>query len=212
VRFQILILCHSSYNGWANLKDYLSDAPQIYRRDKLQSQTELVELWVEKQALSGHFIPFAKKFGINVVVGRGYQSGSALYEFCENRFKYETRPICIAYFGDWDPSGLDIDRSFREKMKNNFDVTVDLKRYALTREDTLGLSHNYAKPTDTRFPKYQELYGNRTWELDALSQKELLKRIQQAIDDHIDKDLYEAEYDKSEEEKEYLEEIISEIN
>ena len=199
------------YTGWACVSEFLTYAPYQYSRDLLQTQERLVELWVEKRALAAYFEPYARKHQITLVVGGGYQPQSSISRFCEERFNNETRPISIAYFGDFDPSGLDIDRAFQESMKRNFGIAVDFKRYALTEEDIKVLPSHRAKKADPRYEGYKEKYGEECWELDALPKHTLEERIEKAISDHLDLGKFQQEVEKEKTEKDVLHEIIDKL-
>ena len=194
-------------NGWEDIKQYTSELPHYYRRDRLQTQEQHLELWVEKEALTHLFEPYAYQFGITVRVGRGYNSGSALNEFAK-KAREEYRPIKILYFGDWDPSGLDIDRSFDEKLMDNFDTYVEVERVSLTENDIAVLPHNPVRVDDTRAEKYKAKYGDKTWELDALTNKQIKERIADAIYQNIDFDLFQKELGKEEEERSKFIELL----
>ncbi|HEX7456236.1 MAG TPA: hypothetical protein VF303_02100 [Candidatus Nanoarchaeia archaeon] len=187
-------------NGWTDINQFAAEMPRYFRRERQQTQEQYLELWVEKEALVHLFEPYAYEFGITVRVGRGYNSGSALNEFAK-KAQEEYRSIKVLYFGDWDPSGLDIDRSFDEKLMVNFDTFVEVERVALTEYDTTALPHNPVKKTDTRAKKYIAKYGDKTWELDALTNQQIKERIADAIYQNIDFDLFKKELEKEDKEK-----------
>jgi len=174
-------------NGWSDLKDYAKNLPDYYRRDRLQDQDVYLELWLEKEALAQVLDPFVSEYGIKVRIGRGYTSSSALNKFA-NEVKKETRPIKILYCGDWDPSGLDIDRSFSENLYRFFRLETEVERVALTEEDIKELPQNFTpvKPSDPRSTNYISQFGNKSWELDALSVPELRRRVTDAIQRNVD--------------------------
>jgi hypothetical protein len=72
---------------------------------------DYVEVWIEEQALAATFSSFLKGRDIRIVVNRGYSAWSFLYENCMRLLKVERsgKEIHILYFGDFDPSGDDMD-------------------------------------------------------------------------------------------------------
>jgi len=72
-----------------------------------------------------------------------------------------------------DPSGLDLERAWREEL-DNFGVAIeDFVRISLNRDQLGGLPERLAsgievKPSDSRSARYVELYGDRCWEADIL--------------------------------------------
>ena len=86
---------------------------------------------------------------------------------------------------DHDPSGLDLQRSWEEALRN-FCVAAIFVRIGLTREQVNGLSPRLrqgieVKPSDSRAAKYVEQYGNRCWEADVLPASD----IQAALDRYV---------------------------
>jgi hypothetical protein len=55
-----------------------------------------------------------------------------------------------------------------------------------------NLPPNPAKVTDSRYEGYRALYGDESFELDALEPRVIVALIQDNIDDLIDTDLWEA--------------------
>ena len=49
---------------------------------------------------------------------------------------------------------------------------------------------NFAKESDSRYAEYQELYGDDSWELDALEPSVLAELITEAVKGYRDEDLY----------------------
>lgn len=84
-----------------------------YRRNVWEDQPSYVEVWLEKDALSGIFSDITEEYGVTLVVGRGYNSWSA-YKKAVDRFIKMNKPVSILYFGDFDPSGEDIVRALKD--------------------------------------------------------------------------------------------------
>jgi hypothetical protein len=171
---------------WLDLPDFLKTVRGAYRKNIWISQDYYVELWLEKEALSGIFEPIAGKYGITVVVGRGYNSWSALREAAE-RIETMDRPAALLYFGDFDPSGEDICRALEEGLKF-FGVFPKVEKVALTQNDviTYSLPPDFTKATDTRSKAFIERFGDMAVELDALPLPVLQKKIREAIEANLD--------------------------
>lgn len=81
-----------------------------YRRN-LWAKNDVVELWLEKEALAGVLVEVTERWDVPLMVTRGYPSISYLYSAAEqvlNRW-LNGRQTFIYYMGDHDPSGVDID-------------------------------------------------------------------------------------------------------
>lgn len=97
--------------------DILNAAINQYALPRQQNQNNYVEVWVEKDALSGVLKRVTEKYHIPIMVNRGYSSVSAMYDSYV-RFKDaydEGKNIVVLYLGDFDPSGLDMIRDIQDR-------------------------------------------------------------------------------------------------
>ncbi len=102
-----------------DIDDAIEDTINQYRLDRQEGQDVHVELWVEKDALSGVLKRVTEKYHIKLIVNKGYSSTSAMYDSYE-RFSEKIsdgKKVVILYLGDHDPSGLDMIRDIRERSK-----------------------------------------------------------------------------------------------
>lgn len=89
-----------------------------YRLDRQENQNVHVEVWTEKDAISSILKRVTNRYGITLVVNKGYTSSTAIYGAYE-RFSEKLnrdKKVKILYFGDHDPSGLDMIRDIRERL------------------------------------------------------------------------------------------------
>jgi len=187
--------------GYINNNEFmqyeLQNFLQGYRRDLMQSQEKYIEIWIEKDALSSIFTREAINYSIPVVVCRGFSSISFLNEF-RNRLSCQDKKPVMLYFGDFDPSGIEMLEAMKITLKNEFNMPgIKFKRIALLKNDInkYKLPHDpdAIKKTDTRYKKFMEKYGAYAVELDALRPDILVKKIQAAIKAEIDIDLFNNE-------------------
>lgn len=68
---------------WRDLSDFLEAARHAYRKDIWANQPSYLEVWLEKDALSGIFEDITSEYGVTLMVGRGYNSWSALKDAAE---------------------------------------------------------------------------------------------------------------------------------
>jgi hypothetical protein len=156
-------------------------------------QETKVVVMVEKQALEGIFADVCTKQGVDLLVCRGYPSLSVLYELSQ-RLEDCDVDVQILYFGDWDPSGLDIDRSIQDSLGDDFGLSFEFERMAITRIqiDEYNIPPAPAKLTDSRTMGMEAKYGEAMQvELDAIDPPDLIDLITDAIDAHFDDDIYE---------------------
>lgn len=170
-----------------DVKDAIKDTVEQYRIDRMKGQEKKIEIWVEKDALSSVLYRVSSKYHVRLMVNRGYSSVSAMYD-AYNRL---SSGDVILYFGDHDPSGMDMIRDVRERLQE-FGIEVDVMPIALTMEqiEEFNPPPNPAKITDPRAKWYIEKYGKTSWELDALPPKELIRLAENAIKSIIDIDLF----------------------
>jgi hypothetical protein len=101
-----------------NIEEALNDILEQYRIDRQDDQENHIELWTEKDALSGILRRTTQKYHVKLVVNKGYTSSSAIYNAYERVIDAieNGQKFIILYFGDHDPSGLDMVRDIRERL------------------------------------------------------------------------------------------------
>jgi len=193
---------------WADLATFLHRVRESYHRDRWRGQEVRPEVWCEKQALETIFGPVCEEFGVLLQVCRGYPSLTCLVEASR-------RTERILYFGDLDPTGVDIWRNVREELEDQWGAEVNLDVIALTKDqaEERELPWDYAKLTDSRTKAFLAEYGvDHTWELDALPPDVLETMVREAIEGEItDRDAWDQEGEREEEESEKLAEITAEF-
>lgn len=191
-----------------SIEQALQDTWSQYKRDRMQGQEITIELWTEKDALSEILRRVTDRFHVRLCVNKGYTSSSAAYQAYKRILGSieENRPVFILYFGDHDPSGLDMVRDIRDRltfmlengvegetvMYQGVDRWLEVKAIGLTMQQIrqYRLPPNPTKLTDTRADKYIQKYGKTCWEVDALRPQVLTKLVEDNIIDLIDVDQY----------------------
>lgn len=186
-------------------EEALNDAKDYYRRNRQQDQQEVVELWTEKDALSGILKRSTEKYHIQLCVNKGYTSSSAIYGAYRRVIDYVNtgRKVTILYFGDHDPSGLDMVRDIEDRLyffmrKGRFGISnpedfLEIRAIGLTMAQVkkYKLPPNPTKLTDTRSNGYILEHGTTCWEVDALDPRVLTALVEDQIEGVIDMELYE---------------------
>jgi hypothetical protein len=98
---------------WADVPAFAKTVIRSYRRDLWTTQPRYVEVWLEKDALSGIFEDELDDYGVTLNVGRGFDGWSSIREAAARYIEAE-RQTTILYFGDFDPSGENMTTSLRE--------------------------------------------------------------------------------------------------
>ena len=94
-----------SSGGWTNLHalgDVLERALVNYRRDYWQDQPYYVEVWCEKDAVTGSIEEIRNRYGINVEAIRGFNSTTNIHTAAMRLLqqRYDGKKIAIFYLGD----------------------------------------------------------------------------------------------------------------
>jgi hypothetical protein len=170
---------------WEGLTDFKEYARAVYRLDVWQSQPRYLEAWLEKDALSGIFADALRPYGVTLNVGRGFDSATSV-KGAADRYGHG-EGVTVLYFGDFDPSGEDMVRSFRGRLLE-FGSEPEIIKCALTFEDIAryNLPPDFTKATDTCSAAFVARFGDVSVELDALPRSVLLERIRSEVEPRMD--------------------------
>ncbi len=178
-------------NMWNDLSDFAETVINAYRRNVWNTQDTFIEVWLEKDALSGIFEDVLEPYGITLNIGRGYDGWTSIYRASRRYAEWDN--VVILYFGDFDPSGEDMVRSLRERLLF-FQTCPEIIKVALTKDDitTYALPPDFAKKTDTRAKGFIAKHGDISVELDALPINVLKERIIYSIETYMNMESLES--------------------
>src|SRR5262249_27555151 len=197
--------------SWSDPQSIVSACADQFRIDKWVDQPKRIEVWIEKEALAGVFERVCDELQVPFFSCRGYTSQSEMWA-AGQRLKRIARngqePI-ILHFGDHDPSGIDMTRDIIDRLAMFIGDDIELHRLALNMEQVEEYQPppNPAKITDSRAASYISVYGNESWELDALEPDVLAGLVRGFVTEHRNDDLWEAALDEENEHKRLLGEI-----
>jgi hypothetical protein len=193
-----------------DVADMIAAAAHSHRLNKWDDQPYRVEVWVEKEALAGVVARAANAEDVSYFSCRGYTSQSEMWAAGQRLQSYSRRgqTPCIIHLGDHDPSGIDMTRDIRDRLRT-FMGGCEVKRIALNMDQVERYSPppNPAKMTDSRFAGYEERFGDESWELDALDPATLDALIRKTIRSVRDDGLYLAALREETEQRAYLKQI-----
>lgn len=180
-----------TFSSWGRPTDILYGAAHSYQENLWLDQLRRPEVWIEKAALIGVMKPACEKRRVPHMAARGYPSHSELYSAGKRLQGHLEDGLApgVFYFGDHDPSGLDMTRSLREELSLSARALIEVVRLGLNLDQLreLRLPPNPAKEPDRRFEQYVRETGcTDSWELDALSPAFIDGLIEQAISDLVD--------------------------
>ena len=198
-----------------DITEAIQDTIDQYKLKRHEAQHIYIELWVEKDALSGVLKRITNKYGVRLMVNKGYSSVSAMYD-ASKRLKYygdnHDKEQIILYLGDHDPSGLDMIRDIKDRL-NEFGVYPEVRQIGLTKQQIKKYNPppNPAKIKDPRAKWYIKEHGNVSWEVDALTPKVLHELVIKHIEQEIDMVLHNQILLKEQEDKIILERFRDEF-
>lgn len=172
-----------------NLQAALEDSVEYYRRNLWRDTDARVEIWLEKEALSGVLYPVTAQWDVPLMVCRGYPSLSFLYEAAE-AIGDSDKETWLYYFGDRDPSGIDIPRHVEESIRDLAPCTdVHFECVAVTEAQIVAwnLPTRPTKQTDSR----AKAFRGESVEVDAIEPGVLRALVESCIEEHMDADALE---------------------
>ena len=206
----------------AYIADRIDDLKNItnhYRNtvSRWLNQEHYYEVWIEKRALSGTFQSVLGDREVRIVPFGRYHSVSYLYDCAKNLIKYQRlgMKVHILYFGDFDPSGEDIERVISKKLDAYGAVLqvsdsqkedpsyIDFRRIAVTKEqvEEFNLPTELDAETEAKIEgdpraggfnaKHGRLYQVELDSLPALAPAEFKRMVVDEIDANFDQSNYE---------------------
>lgn len=176
-----------TYDG---VSSFLATAAASYRRALWEQGDEYVEVWLEKEALSGVLHPLTAEWDVPLMVTRGYPSLTFLHE-AAGELVLRDQDVTIYYLGDFDPSGLDIPRNVEERL---WEFGADISRFerlAVTEQQITDWSLQ-TRPTKRSQKNYLAVgFSGDSVEVDAIPPAQLVELVEQAILSHVDEEAVE---------------------
>jgi len=185
--------------AWESPAEIMKATAQQFRLDRWKGQENYVEVMVEKDALTGILRPVCSRYHVRFTANKGYSSSTAMFDAGQRiREVLSNSGGCanyahIIYFGDHDPSGLDMTRDVKERISqycqlDEIEEYVQIHRLALNynQVEQWNPPPNPAKETDSRFAGYQIEFGDESWELDAVEPSTLASLVEDQIKELID--------------------------
>lgn len=171
-------------SGFMSVGDWLKESLETYRLDLWRDQECYVEVWSEKDALTGVLLPVTDPLCVPLMVCRGYPSITYLASAAAT-IRSAGKPAVLYYLGDHDPSGVNIP-TFVERSLRQFAPRAEIvfKRIAVTEMqiESLGLPTRPTKKSDSRAKNFV----GESVEVDAIPPGDLRELVQRHIESHID--------------------------
>jgi hypothetical protein len=172
-----------------DLRAALEDSIEFYRRNLWRDSEDYVEIWLEKEALSGVLYEVTSSWDVPLMVTRGYPSLSFMHEAAATIAEID-KPTYLYYFGDNDPSGIDIPRHVEASIRElapDAEVTFECVAVTPAQIERWDLPTRPTKQTDSRAKKF----SGDSVEVDAIEPSLLRQIAENCITYHIDSDVLE---------------------
>lgn len=181
-------LTHWAYRSLAEYIRY--ESVSGYVTDIWRGQPRRLEVWVEKDGIAEFVNGVVGDYRVPVYVAKGYASATVIKDAAD---RYGNgRGWTLLYGGDFDPSGLDIERSLYETLRVH-GARPQIHRVALTQADTVQLPNEAAldlKDKDKRYKQFVATYGEgqKGYELEAMPATQLQQKLLDALALYMDSD------------------------
>lgn len=173
-----------SYNS---ATDALAACARLYRRNLWRDAEAYVEVWLEKDALSGVVYPIIETYDVPLMVARGYASLSFLQSAAE-AIAAQKRPSFIYHLGDHDPSGVNAGEKIEQTLRELApDAEIHFERLAV-HPGQIAAWNLPSRPTKSSDSRAKKFGYAQSVELDAIPPDTLRDIVQEAIERHIDAD------------------------
>ena len=190
--------------AYSGLDQALTQTAQFYRRRLWNDQNVYVEVWTEKDAITGVVQQTALSNDVPLVVAKGYVSETFLWEGAEEITEVG-KPTFIYQLGDHDRDGVQAFEKIQQKLRDFVpdDIPITFERIAVTPSqiEELGLP--------TRPDKTDSGFGPCV-EVDAIDSNTLRNLVRAAITQHFDQDALRITEAAERSEREILEAIAGE--
>ncbi len=192
----------------------LQDSWKSFTMPMWDEQPKNVMISLEKDALSRLVSREANRFSVRTFPTRGYPS----FSFVQEMSRYITnqlggKPTVVLYFGDFDPSGVDIERDLSERLEKYGAKDFTVQRIALTADQIkrYRLPPMPVKMSDARADSFLEEHGDRAVELDALDPNLLQTTVRKAVVKNINMRKWNARVRKTEELQRWIRDKLDDI-
>jgi hypothetical protein len=168
---------------FTGVEEALAETARTYRKALWADSSAYVEIWLEKDALSGVVYPITSQFDVPLMVARGYASLSFLHSAAEYIDDLDV-PTFIYHLGDFDPSGVNAAEKIEEtlcELAPNAEIHFERIAVTPTQIKRSRLPTRPTKKSDTRAKNF----GAVSVELDAIEPDRLRHLVQDAIEQHM---------------------------
>lgn len=168
---------------YRSVEEALEETAKFYRKALWAEADAYVEIWLEKDALSGVVMPVTSLYDVPLMVARGYASLSFLHSAAEAISDLYV-PAYIYHLGDFDPSGVNAAEKIEQTLRELAPAAeIHFERIAVTPEQ-IRMWNLPTRPTKTSDSRARG-FGAISVELDAIAPTDLRALVRGAIENHL---------------------------
>ena len=173
-----------------SISNALEHTTKFYRRSALEAADDYLEIWCEKDALSGLLWEVTSDYDVPLMVSRGMPSLTFLHGTAQEIAHAEEsgKSTYIYQFGDWDPSGVLIPKSIEARLEQMCEELgcepPYVERVALTKAHITKFNLP-TRPTKRDGNRHANSFEGESVELDALPPRILREMVREVIERHI---------------------------
>jgi hypothetical protein len=171
---------------FGSVEEALRDTARLYRKSLWNDAESYVEIWLEKDALSGVVWPITSLYDVPLMSARGYASLSFLHGAAEYMASLDV-PVYVYHLGDFDPSGINAGEKIEQTLHDlapSADIVFERIAVTLEQIEDWSLPTRPTKKSDTR----SKGFGDISVELDAIPPDDLRSLVEAAINRHLPQD------------------------
>jgi len=199
------------WNHYDSPQGFINSFVGSYAIDLWEGQPERPEVWIEKKALEQIISKVCGRYDVTYFACKGYVSQSEMWTTAQRFVQMinEDQEPVIIHLGDHDPSGIDMTRDIFDRLELMVGRRIHIERIALNMDQIKKYNPppNPAKLTDTRAKQYIDIYGDNSWELDALNPRTMNSLVEKTIKKYMNKKMFKAAEEKEERDRDYLNRI-----
>jgi hypothetical protein len=141
-----------------NASDFLDRVKGLYRADLWAGCSTYVEVWAESRSIAGVIQDLCEELAVSLYPSGGFTSATLAFQAAENiNAEASGRKVQILYVGDYDQSGVLIDRSIESELRVHLEpwIEMDFERIAINEAqiELYDLPTKPRKETDKRSPE-----------------------------------------------------------
>lgn len=181
---------------WGSAASILRSAADGFQLDRWKEQSCRVEVWIEKDALTGVIEGICNELDVPYFSCRGYTSQSEMWRAAQRHHDHHAmgQNTIVVHLGDHDPSGIDMTRDIQDRLWKFEAYDTEVNRIALNwnQIEEFNPPPNPTKLTDSRSDGYVSKFGHESWELDALEPSVMVGMVRDEVLTYRDEDIYET--------------------